>query len=407
MTKRIPIIDSNIFFIAIAGIFIISMAFISCDRGGKDLKVGLFGVEQVLQKRSPYDNPTDPNRPLFRYAPGFVILQYPFLLKAKRVAPFEFKDIALSALLWYLVKILFLLITGLILFKIIPSVSKEVSLRNIKISFLMAMPLIGYELSNGQNKLLALFFVIASIYFFEKNRLYLSAILFNLALTIYIPLVLFVLYFILKNKKFILSFILAALIVFIIAPSLVFGFNFNSYLLKEWFVRALKPFIFTNSYSSYIDLRDSSQSLPSVIGRIFVLGNARNFKYFISPVFIHIIIKVLSAIIVLFSCFAIWKQSKTFSKGLSYSVFLILALILPQYCIYYSWSWIFVLYLAVFNYISYPEVAMRNKRILLFLICISFLSICLISFHSLKHLSLIFWTTILLWSGTAVAAMDN
>lgn len=285
MIKRVPIIDSNAFFIAVVSVFIIAMAFTTYERGGKDLKVGLFGVEQVLQKKSPYDNPTDPNRPLFRYAPGFVILQYPFLLKAKMVAPFKFQDITPSVLLWYWTTIVFLLITGLILFKIIPASSKEAGLRNIKISFLMAMPLIGYELSNGQNKLLALFFIMASIYFFEKKRLFLCAILFNLALTIYIPLVLFVLYFILKDKKFILSFILAALVVFIIVPSLVFGFNFNAHLLKQWFSRAIKPFIFTSSYSSYIDLRESSQSLPSAIGRIFVLGKTGNFQYFIPPLF--------------------------------------------------------------------------------------------------------------------------
>jgi len=140
---------------------------------------------------------------------------------------------------------------------------------------------------------------------------------------------------------------------------------------------------------------------------IIVSGRTHNFKYLISPLYIHIIIKLFSGIIVLFSGFAVWKQRKTFSKGLSYSLFLILAMILPQYNIFYTWSWIFVLYFSIFNYISFPEVSTRRKRIMLFLVYISFLSFCLISFHSLNYRSLIFWTTMLLWSGTAAAAMEN
>ena len=407
MEKKAPVFNFNIFFIAIISLFVVVMAFVACQRGGRDLKVGLFGAIQTLEKKSPYDNPTDPDRPLFRYAPGFAILQYPFLLKAKMTSPFEFENITLSVLLWYLIKIVLLFITGFMLFRLIPCVSKEMSLRNLKISFLLALPLIGYELSNSQNKLPALFFIIASIYFFERDRRFIAAIFFSIALTIYIPLVFFILYFILKDKKFIFSFITAVFIVFIVLPSLVFGFNFNIYLLKEWFDRAIKPFMLTNSYSSYIDLRASSQSLSSAVGRMFVSGSTGNFKYLISPNAIHIIIKALSAIIVLFSGFAIWKQSKDVSKGLGYSIFLILALILPQYCIYYTWGWVFVLYFSVFNYISYPGVASGKKKILLSSVCISFLSICLIGFSSLKHLFLIFWATVIMWLGMAIVSMDK
>ena len=82
------LITSKIIFGAIIVFFIIGLGFTIPVREGKDLKVGLFGVEQVLHKKSPYENPTDPNRTIYRYAPGLALLEYPFLLKSKLIAPF-------------------------------------------------------------------------------------------------------------------------------------------------------------------------------------------------------------------------------------------------------------------------------------------------------------------------------
>ena len=109
------IIDSNLTFGIIAAIFIISLAFVVHTRAGKDLKVGLYGVVQISEKKSPYDNPLDPPRPLFRYAPGFVILQSPFFLKSEMTTPFEFKNITLSVFAWYAACVLSLFFSGFLL----------------------------------------------------------------------------------------------------------------------------------------------------------------------------------------------------------------------------------------------------------------------------------------------------
>ena len=395
------ILNSNLAFGIFVAIFIIAMAFVACDRGGKDLKVFLFGAEQTLGKQSPYINPTDPNRTIFLYAPGFTILLYPFILKAKMVAPFEFTGIAPSVLLWYAVKIILLLLTLLILLKIVPGVSKQRSLRNLKLSILMSIPWIGYELSNSQNKLIALFFIVLAIWLFEKDKLLVSAISFCIALTIYVPLIFFALYFLIKKKfRFLISFFAAVIIVFFIVPSLAFGFKFNLFLLKDWFTHAIQPFSFAKSYAAYIDLRVSSQSLPSAVGRIFVSGNTEEgFKYFISPLAIHMIIRAASAIIILLSCLAVWKNSKQIHKPIGYAIFLILALILPQYCIYYTCAWFLVLYFIVFNYTDFPEVPVKEKKLMLGLVIFSFLTIFLIALPLAKHLSFIFWSTFILWSG--------
>ena len=54
------IIDSQCYFLDHCGLFILSLTFVVQVRAGKDLKVGLYGVAQVSEKKSPYDNPLDP-----------------------------------------------------------------------------------------------------------------------------------------------------------------------------------------------------------------------------------------------------------------------------------------------------------------------------------------------------------
>ena len=393
------LITSKIIFGAIIVFFIIGLGFTIPVREGKDLKVGLFGVEQVLHKKSPYENPTDPNRTIYRYAPGLALLEYPFLLKSKLIAPFTFENITPSALAWYFTVLLSLFGSLAILLKLIPSASRKISVNNLKLSLLLALPFIGYELSNGQNKLLALFFMLLSLYLFEKKRLFWSAISFCVGLTVYIALLPFLFYFLIKKKSFILHFIVAVLAVFFILPSLAVGFSFNNYLLQEWFRLSLKPFFLTHSYASYIDLRHSSQSLPSAIGRIFVSGATNHFRYFISALWVHAIIRVFSAVFVLFSVFAVWKSREESRRALGYAIFFILALILPQYCIYYTWCWIFVLYYAIFNYMDSPGVSGSERKLLGRLVFVSYASLCLIGFKSFCKLSFIFWSTVILWAG--------
>ncbi len=392
------LVDSNRIFALIIVAFIIGLGVSTVVREGKDLKVGLYGVHQAWHKRSPYDNPLDPPRPLYRYAPGFAILQYPFVLKSEMVEPFTFKHITPSALAWYTVVILSLFASVFLLLKLVPSASFEASIRNLKIGILMTLPLLGYELSNGQNKLLALFFLLCAIFFFERKRSMASAIFLNLALTVYIPLFVFLFYFLLKSRgRYLIAFVLGALLVFIAVPSLAFGFDFNLYLLKDWFIRCLKPFFLTTSYETYIDLRASSQSLPSTLGRLFVEGHTFSFRYHLSPMFIHFAIRFFSFLLTFFSCLVIWRHRDEKPEGLDYAIFLALALILPAYCIYYTWAYLFVFYLAIFNYLGLAYLNDPQKRRLRNLTIALFFSSWLISVHFFNQISLLFWATLLVW----------
>ncbi|MFA6282025.1 MAG: hypothetical protein WCY05_05975 [Candidatus Omnitrophota bacterium] len=396
---------------AVISIFIIAMGFTIAHRDGRDLKVGLFGVEQVLQKKSPYENPSDPNRTIFRYAPGITILEYPFLFKAKMVNPsnLDFENIKPSVFAWYIFEILALFFSAKILLKLIPSASKEASSRNFKIALLLALPLIGYEISNSQNKLIALFFLLTALWLFKKQKWFFSAIVFNIAMTVYIPLSFFIFYFLIKSKgRYIIHFLSGAITVFFVIPSLFFGWEFNLYLLKEWFRLSLAPFSATTSYASYVDLRVSSQSLPSAIGRLFVSGKTGDFKYLISPEAVHIVIRVFSGLVLLFSCIgAFFARKNEKLDGFIIATFLMLALIMPQYCIYYTWAYLFVIYFIVFNYLGYYEVSILQKRALVISLSLLFLSICLIGVHFFKYYSAIFWMTFILWAKMVLAMILN
>jgi hypothetical protein len=149
---------------------------------------------------------------------------------------------------------------------------------------------------------------------------------------------------------------------------------------------------------TYIDLRRSSQSVPSVIGRIFVSGHTGCFSDFISPVFIHIIIRAVSLAILLTSCVAVWKKPQERMRGFSYAIFLILALILPQYCVYYTWAYSFVFYYVTLNYISHTDVPYCQKRGLLVAALVLCLASYTIVFHCLSYYSVLFWATIIFWA---------
>lgn len=397
------ILKSKWFLPSLICVFLLAMTITLYLRAGKDLKVVLFGVEQVLAKKSPYENPTDANRTIFRYAPGITILGYPFLLQSKMTSPYEFDNILPSVFAWYVFIILSLIGSAFLLLKIIPAATQQIQLRNLKLSFLLSLPFIGYELSNSQHKLLALFFVILAVYLFERKKSFLSSISLCLAVTIYVPLVFFMVYFAIRSRgRYLISFISGLILIFFLVPSLIFGFNFNNFLLKEWFEKALRPFFFSNSYIAYIDLRHSSQSMPSAIGRIFVSGYTDNFKFLISPYLVHIIIRIFSYCIIIFSIFAAFKNSRPVSRGLGYSIFLILALILPSYCLYYTWSWLFVIYFAVFNCLSFPEISAAQKKLLLTSTVILFVSSCSIGMSFFLDRSFIFWGTLIFWIGVVI-----
>jgi hypothetical protein len=391
----------KIFFAATAVIYIVIVAAATCYRGGKDLKVGLWGVTQVMRNASPYDNPTDPKRPIYRYAPPYAILQKPFLLSSKMTSAFEFDHMVPSVLMWYLAEIAALIVSAHVLLKLVPAPSKEQALRNLMISFLLASPLIAYELVNCQNKIIALAFLIGGINLFEKKKYLTSAVLFNIAAVVYIPLIFFLIYFAVRGKlRYLISFTAAFLAVFIIFPSVIWGFSFNNYLLKDWFDRCLAPFSFTKTLASYIEMRISSHSLPSAIGRLFVSGNAGAYRYAIPPETLHIIVRVSSYLIIGLSALAVWIRRNSGQKALQYCLLLTLPLLLPSYCLWYTWAWAFVIYYSVMNFALSADAQPRQKKLMAAATIILLLGSYSSAIKQCNQASVLFWSTLIFWAIT-------
>jgi hypothetical protein len=98
------------------------------------------------------------------------------------------------------------------------------------------------------------------------------------------------------------------------------------------------------------------------------------------------------------SFIAVWNKPPDMVRGFSYVIFLILALILPQYCVYYTWAYLFVFYFVVFNYVSFSDVPPYQKRNLLLLVLILCIASYSIVFHRLSYYSMLFWATIIFWA---------
>jgi len=204
-----------------------------------------------------------------------------------------------------------------------------------------------------------------------------------------------------------ISLIPAGLIVFIVVPSIVWGAGYSGFLLKDWFVKCIKPFVMTTSYNTYMELRPSSQSLPSAIGRMFIVGQTTPYKYLISPEAIHVIVRIFSAIVLALSLLTVWKPLKPRLLGLSIAVFLPLALIMPSYCIWYTWAYLFVLYFATLNYISYPDVPRPDKTLLKVAIAVLALTSYSSAVEQLNVISVMFWGTIFYWGCVVSVVLRN
>jgi hypothetical protein len=407
MTKITKIINSNTAFAVLVALFFVIVGIASVVRQGNDIKVDIYGAEEVQAGRSPYYNPHQPERTIYRCAPPFALMMYPFLAvnklfgvelsRADFSAAFNYNNITLTIIAFYTAKALMFVATLYMLLGLFPPKDRQRSIVNLKIAFLLSSPFIAYELVNNQNKLMALFFLMLALFFFERSRPWLSGIFFNMAMVIYIPLAVFMLYFLRYKKSYILMFLAGALVVFILLPSLIIGFDRASQLTLEWYQRCLKPFFFSGAYSEFmIELRKNSQSLPSAVGRMFCSRMPDgSLNYRISPQSIGLIIKILSALLVLSSMLGIWFSSKK-AAGLQVSALLLLSLLLPSYCLVYTWAYLAVVYFYMLDYVDNRRSGDIVKRLFLWSGAAIFAATVLMAVEATFYISLICWVTAVL-----------
>ncbi|NVK86244.1 MAG: DUF2029 domain-containing protein [Cytophagia bacterium] len=163
----------------------------------------------------------------YRYAPIFGISLYPISLLPKQVYIF----------LWLFLNA-FLLAKTLVLFRnFFPKLldSKKTFLAVAGISLLLCIRLIGQNFELGQTTIILVFLSFYSLYLSTKGRDLLAGLMLALAIiTKIMPLVL-IAYFLFRGNIKTPIYTLLWTIILVLAPTLILGWEYNSYLIKEWY----------------------------------------------------------------------------------------------------------------------------------------------------------------------------
>jgi hypothetical protein len=99
-------------------------------------------------------------------------------------------------------------------------------------------------------------------------------------------------------------------------------------------------------------------------------------------------------VILAISALTVWRRVKPRLIGMSYTVFITIALIMPSYCIWYAWAYLLVLYFAALNYMSCPDVKKKEKAVMRFALAILLASSYSIAIGPLNYISVMFWGTL-------------
>lgn len=163
----------------------------------------------------------------YRYAPFFGISLYPISLLPKQVYIF----------LWLFLNA-FLVVKTLMLFReFFPRLCEDRSsfLAVSAISIILCIRLIGQNFELGQTTIILVFLSFYSLYLSKQNKDLLAGLMLSLAIiTKIMPLVL-IGYFIYRGNFKTPTFTVLWTIVFVFLPALIVGWDYNTFLIKEWY----------------------------------------------------------------------------------------------------------------------------------------------------------------------------
>ncbi|MBI1871153.1 MAG: DUF2029 domain-containing protein [Chlamydiae bacterium] len=370
-------------------------------RHGSDFDIFYKGAHAIIFGYSPYYlDPGEVFTP-FRYPPSFALLFSPLALLPQGVA----KEI------WYAMNVFSFILTMILLWKMRKGwgLSEKEGVRSFLIAFLLSLPFIVYHLSVGQSKLFMLFFLVASFYAVEKGKDFWGGLCLIISVVIYFPLILFILFFFLKrNFKFLFGVVLGIVLWFYILPSFFFGIKGNILFLKEWYQTLVGPYLahpesFGHESSGILKL--SSQSLPSAFARLFSVQPGGRWSLYLhenlidfSPRTLHFLLKGISYMMIGLSSLVLLGKRGPHVRLLEYSLFLILAFLLPSYSLTYNWALLFVPYLGLLSYME-GTVNPKGRCFARMVGGLSVLASFSVISDFLRAISGLFWGTFILWLG--------
>jgi len=298
----------------------------------------------------------------YYYSPLFAVL----------IHPFSYLPFFIPELLWLMLNVFFLYRIWVIISQFLGIDSFESREKNLIFLLALGMSLrfLLYNFDMIQINIFLLYASIESIYLFSQNRTWAGALLLALAINIKILPLPLIPYLIYRGKFKAALFTILFFTAFLYLPGVIIGFDYNSYLLAEWW-NVINPFKMDN----LIEERNGTHSLIALIPVLLTDTTGdfpfkRNFVNLdLATVFLILKICQLTLIVLTFYFLRTFPFKKAMNSihtcwELAY-ILLVIPLIFPhqqKYAFFYIFpSLVYVLTFLVyqkknnFNYFSYQK----------------------------------------------------
>lgn len=281
----------------------IGAALVYADKAAEDRSAFVRWRHQVLefwQGENIYDAMMFPNPPIFP------ITLYPLMT----LPPVT------GALIWYALKAALTAGSIWLCFLMVRPTGERTLPSWIQgLVLLLSLRPILSDLHHGNNNLLILFLVVASLYAWRKGYDVLSGLILALAISYKITPALFVPYFMYKRSWRMVGATMLGMVLYVfVIPSLIIGPSFNLLCLQTWWRRMMTPFL----VKDFVSPQEINQSLVGVLTRLLTDTRTGDGRYDVrldlnlvswSPDFVKTLLKVVS--ISLVGLLAVFCRTKT------------------------------------------------------------------------------------------------
>ncbi len=268
-------------------LFTIGAAIVYAEKAAEDRSAFVRWRHQVLQLMQGvniYETVMYPNPPIMP------LTLYPLMVLHPVV----------GALCWFGLKVVLTAASAWMCFEMVRPADHRIPAWVRGTILILSLRPILSDLHHGNNNLLILFLVVASLQAWRKGFDVLAGLILALSISYKVTPALFVAYFLYKRSwRTVVATLLGLGIFLLIIPSLALGVEFNAQCLAMWWQRILSPYITRGEVGDH----DINQSMVGVVSRLLTEGNvgtgrherhtALNFVAW-SPDTVAILIKSLS-----------------------------------------------------------------------------------------------------------------
>jgi hypothetical protein len=268
-------------------LFVIGAAIVYAEKAAEDRSAFVRWRHQVLQLMQGvniYDTVMYPNPPIMP------LTLYPLMLLHPVV----------GALCWYALKVVLTAASAWMCFEMVRPADQRIPAWVRGTILILSLRPILSDLHHGNNNLVILFLVVASLQAWRKGYDVLAGLALALSISYKVTPALFVAYFLYKRSwRTVVATFLGLGIFLLIIPSLALGVEFNAQCLAMWWHRILSPYLTRGEVGDH----DINQSMVGVLSRLLTegeVGTGRHERHtalnFVSwaPDTVNLLIKTLS-----------------------------------------------------------------------------------------------------------------